>query len=198
MRLRPRRQGDPYMPFGFDRRKAIQAVAYLLTTRPDATDNYARLLKILYMADRESLKQTGTPITGDRFVCMKHGTMLNRLLNLVKHEQSPLLTKADYAEWDRHFERKGYNIRLVTDPGVGTLCKYEVGKLSEVADRYKNHSWEDMKRETHELPEYRDPGDRSELVALRDFLNAVGMGDMADQIIEDAEDCESLARLAGR
>ncbi len=192
-------QGDRYMPFGFDRRKAIQAVAFLLKTRPDARDNYMRLLKILYMADRESIKETSTPITGDRFVCMEHGTMLNRLLNLVKHEDSPILKTADYEDWNTHFVREGeYDIRLVSDPGIGALCEYEIRKLEEVAKRYRNHSQWDMREETHKLPEYHDPGRSSVLISLKQFLETIGLGDRADQIIEEAEDCASMSRLIER
>lgn len=192
-------KSDQYMPFGFDRRKSIQAVAFLLKTRPGRSDNYMRLLKILYIADRESILETGTPITGDRFACMKHGTMLSRLLNLVRHEDSPLLDECDRKEWDTYFVREEeYNIRLLDDPGVGALCDYETSKLRDVADRYRDSSQWDMRDVTHGLPEYYDPGETSDLISLRYFLEAVGMGDKADQIIKDAEDCASLARLIGR
>ena len=58
------------MPFQFNRAKAIQATAFLLKTRPSHKDSYMRLLKILYVADRESLQETGTTITGDKFISM--------------------------------------------------------------------------------------------------------------------------------
>ena len=191
--------GDAQMPFGFDRRKAIQAVAYLLKTRPNSTDNYMRLLKILYMADRESLIETGAPITGDRFVSMPHGTMLSRLLNLVKHQESPLLENSDVKEWDSYIISDGeYDIRLAADPGQGALCDYELKKLQEVADRYSEHDQWKMRELTHELPEYKDPDGSSKIIPLREFLRIVDMDEVADQVIADAEQSASLARLLGR
>lgn len=38
--------------------------------------SYLRMLKLLYLADRESLKETGHTITGDRVVAMEHGPVL--------------------------------------------------------------------------------------------------------------------------
>jgi hypothetical protein len=40
--------------------------------------------KLLYLADRESLKKTGRPITGDRVVAMEHGPVL-RSVSSRKH-----------------------------------------------------------------------------------------------------------------
>jgi len=193
-------RGDEYMPFGFDRRKAIQAVAFLLKQRPERRDSYGRLLKVLYIADRESIKETGTPITGDRFVAMEHGTMLSHLYDLAARKvSSQILAGSDHREWNKYITPIGAHvIRLIADPGDGALCEYEVKKLNEVADRYRDYTFGDMKNVTHNLPEYHDPGKTSKLISLRDFLCAVGMGGAADGIIEEAKHSASLARLLRR
>jgi hypothetical protein len=196
--------GEEYMPFVFNARKAIQAVAVLLKSRPDHTDNYMRLLKVLYIADRESIIETGVPITGDAFVAMEHGTMLSRLLNLAKRAKGYLDTDGDHAEWDKYIVRKRWTragIRLITDPGCDALCDYEVTKLSEVAKRYETCDQWAMRDETHKLPEYRDPipeGKKQNWIALRDFLVAAGMGHIADEIEGTAKANASMVHLLGR
>jgi hypothetical protein len=56
---------DSFWPFAFDSRKSIQAVAYLLRLDPSLGSDVRRLLQMLYIADRESIADTGVPITGD-------------------------------------------------------------------------------------------------------------------------------------
>jgi uncharacterized phage-associated protein len=200
MALVARDHGDKYMPFAFNRRKSIQAVALLLKTRPKSQDSYMRLLKILYIADRESIKETGVPITGDTFVAMEHGTMLSRLLNLAKRTKGHLDRKPDHIEWDQYISPEpDYEIRLTQDPGDGLLCDYEMNKLREVAKRYKDKGPFDMKEVTHELPEYHDPGKgKQQWIPLREVLNAIGLAGVADQIEEEARASASVSRLLGR
>jgi hypothetical protein len=50
-------------PFKFDVKKAVQAAAVLLKLQPGLKDDYRRLISLLYMADRESLKETGQPMS---------------------------------------------------------------------------------------------------------------------------------------
>ena len=60
------------MAFHFNLDKTMQAIAALLHFHGTKEMSYLRLLKILYIADRESLKETGRPITGDHVVAMEH------------------------------------------------------------------------------------------------------------------------------
>jgi len=45
--------------------------------------NYLKLMKLLYLADRESMRRNGRPISGDRYVSMDHGPVLSQTLNLI-------------------------------------------------------------------------------------------------------------------
>ena len=200
MALVTRDHCDPYMPVGFNRRKSIQAVAVLLKTRPNETDNYTRLLKVLYIADRESIQETGFPITGDRFVAMPHGTMLSRLYDLAIHKvTSKIIYSDDHSEWAKYIASEGkYDIRLASDPGDGALSEYDIEKLHEVADKHKNDTWRDMRRITHGLPEWNDPGKSSRLISLRDYLSAVQMEPVAKKIDENQRESGAFSRLLER
>ena len=41
--------------------------------------DYIKLIKLLYLADRAALIETGSPITGDRYVSMKFGPVLSNV-----------------------------------------------------------------------------------------------------------------------
>ena len=69
------------MEFVFNDRKTAQAAAWLLD-RQEGRMPYLKLIKLLYLADRQSLIESGYPITGDRLVSMDRGPVLSRVLDL--------------------------------------------------------------------------------------------------------------------
>jgi uncharacterized phage-associated protein len=131
--------------FHFDR--ALQASAYLL--RLDGKRmSYLRLLKLLYIADREWLAETSESITGDRAHAMKQGPVLSTVYDLVKGNG----TRA--GEWDDFIHTEGYAVELIADPGRGELSKGIVEKLSEITERYRNlDDWE-LSELTHGFKEW--------------------------------------------
>jgi uncharacterized phage-associated protein len=88
------------MSFRFVVRKTVQAAALLLSHEPNQTTEYLRLLKLLYIADRESLKETERPIAGDRADSMKLGPVLSQTYDLIKPECTNAEWKThDFPEW---------------------------------------------------------------------------------------------------
>src|SRR5438105_4403367 len=66
------------MHFKFNLKKTVQAAAEFLRHEPGKQMSRLRLIKLLYIADREALLETGRPITSDTIVAMKHGPVLSR------------------------------------------------------------------------------------------------------------------------
>ena len=75
--------------------------------------SYMKLLKLLYLADRQALLELGRPITFDRFVAMPHGPVLSRTCDLITSEPDPL----GPTYWGRY---------------ISAPSNYEVGLLGEV------------------------------------------------------------------
>ena len=67
------------LDFTFNLTKAAQATALLLHGRPARRMSYLRVLKLLYLADREMLTQKLRTITGDQPIAMKKGPVLVHL-----------------------------------------------------------------------------------------------------------------------
>jgi uncharacterized phage-associated protein len=172
------------MIFRFNVEKTIQAIAALLHFHGSKEMSYLRLLKLLYLADRESLKETGRPITGDRAVSMKHGPVLSGVCNLIKGEHTA------WAQWSEFLRKKGYRIELLEDPGNGFLSKYEIGKLRELSERYADRNEWDLVEIVHGLDEWKknDPGDCCKPIPFDDILEAVGRAGDKDAILQDAKD----------
>ena len=150
-----------------------------------------RLIKLLYIADRESLKETGRPITGDQIVAMERGPVLSRLYDLIKD------TASDSIEWDKFIQRDNYHIRLINEPGNSELCRYEINKLQEIWDRYRGDDEYALVRKTHEFAEWKknDPGTSSKPIPLSDILEAVGRKDDIEKIERDAKESAAFANF---
>ena len=177
--------------FKFD--KALQATAYLLRREPTRQMNYMRLLKVLYVTERESIRLTGRPITGDGVAALERGPVLSEVLDLIKgsHLRSP--------EWSSFIQKNDYDVRLVQEPGVGKLSKFEIELLEKVAEDNRARDEWAMVELTHAFPEWsrNNPGKSRKWIPLHDILEAVGRpADEAD-IEDDAKAGHAFARLFG-
>jgi len=179
------------MSFQFNMWKAIQAAGVLLREEPSARMSRLRLIKLLYIADRESLRDTGEPITGDRLVAMEHGPVLSRVYDCIKGE-SPRLP-----QWEEFFASEGRDVVMVKHPPVDELCPYEIENLQKVSrERADKQDWA-LAEETHKFQEWveNDPGTSSRDIPYGHVLTAVGRGDQAEQILEEARAHANVLRL---
>jgi len=168
--------------------KLREAVGFLLSLESSSRMNYTKLIKLLYIADRESLGETGEPITGDETWALPKGPILSHVMDLIRK-------KVTAPDWARLFRTEGTDLVVISDPGCMNLCAAETDKLREVHWRHRRDDFRAMIRETHKLPEYKKNEVRSgrKRIPLRDILEALGIADQA-AIIEDA--AVSAARYA--
>lgn len=155
-----------------DNAKLVQAAAFLLR-RYGGFITRRRLLKLLYIADRELLRETHRSLTGDRAVAMEHGPVLSHTYDLLKGTA----TGAD--AWDRHVQQVApFTHRLVGDPGVGRLSRAELAKLGEVFERYWWIDDDELSALTHDFPEWRrnePPPKGTRPIPTEHVLEAVGL-----------------------
>lgn len=182
--------------FRFDFDKTVQAVAQMLRNEPSHRLNYMRLIKLIYMADRKSLAETGHPITGDRAAAMERGPVLSNLLDLVKgkHRRNP--------EWSRFFRRDRYELVMIDDPGNDRLSRYEAEKLAEVTEENQDLDEWDVADKTHHFDEYKKnqpPKGSRRWISAADIFEAVGF-DQAEieQVRKEARAEAAFAQLAAQ
>jgi uncharacterized phage-associated protein len=181
------------MYFSFGTRKIVEAAATLLRTEACRRMSYLRLLKLLYIADRESLRDVGRPIVGTRPVAMKHGPVLSEVLDLVKGEHF------DEPIWSEFIRRDGYEVELTKDPGVLTLSRYEIGMLTMTAEANRETDDWELAQKTHSFADwaknYREG--TSTPIPFEDIIEAVGRCEDRDEILQDAEETRILNRILG-
>jgi uncharacterized phage-associated protein len=176
--------------FNFD--KALQSAAVLLE-RDGNRMGRIRLLKLLYIAERELLAETARPLTGDRAMAMQHGPVLSHVYDLIKGEA------ARAGEWDHYIHSDGHAVELRIEPARGKLSRREIEKLIEVSDRCRNiDDWE-LSETTHEFDEwsrnYKEGG--STLIPWRDVLSAQGKEDLVEIAEREESARRSLDELFG-
>jgi uncharacterized phage-associated protein len=163
----------------FDIDKTIEAAAYLIKQKPGHRENYMRLLKLLYLADRQSLKERSTPICGDDPYAMEEGPVPSRTLDLIK-SRDPSSEK-----WARYIETDGYDVYLKSDPGNLHLSRAEIKVLEHVADCFRSKDpWALVKWCHKNIPEYeknwKARGRKAcRRIPLEDVLSEIGR--LADQ-----------------
>ena len=175
-------------------KKAIQAIGVLLLAEQPSIMDKSRILKLLYIADRESIRDTGRPLLGSRIVAMDRGPLHSSVLDLIngQHIDEPIFS--------RHFSNRGYRVVLNNDPGRSELSRNEINKLQEVSARYEEYNTWQLVEMTHKLPEFekRYVEDTSTDILIDDVIEAVGRGDDKDAILQDLKDSTIADNVFGR
>jgi uncharacterized phage-associated protein len=139
----------------FREEKATQAAARLLKLRGGRM-SYMKLIKLLYLAEREALKRFGAPLTYDSYVSMPYGPVLSGTLDRINE---PEMYQDGY--WARHIAPKHkYEVSLVDRKGAlpnDQLSPAEEALIDEIFQRYGQMSRWELVDLTHTLPEWTDP-----------------------------------------
>jgi uncharacterized phage-associated protein len=177
----------------FNEKKATQAAAALLNDLPGKQMDFYSFLKLLYIADRISLQETGALVTCDDMIAMDEGPLSDIVYNCIKGEAA----RCEFWQEHIHKEPEGYALSVKRNPGDSELCDYEVKLLHRVAVEHGSKTWWELRRLTHEFPEYKQNyiQGSSCSIPLRDLLVAVGRGDQAKRIIAETQDRAALSRL---
>jgi uncharacterized phage-associated protein len=133
--------------FTFQPRKAVQAMAYIV--RHIGSMDKVKLMKLLYLADREQFIRCGYPITGDSQKAMPYGPVPSGSLDLLNAVRViPQDTVFKYLHIDDN------TVVARDDPGTGLLNPDEVAVLDKVIQQYGHVATWSLVNQTHALPEY--------------------------------------------
>ncbi len=182
------------MQFRFELEKAIQAIGVLFRAEQTQVMSYLRLLKLLYIAERENLAATGWPILGDRAVAMDNGPVMSQVYDLImdRHIGAP--------RWGQYFRRSHYCLEKVTEADVGRLSRQEIDRLQEIAHRYEDISEWDLVNVTHDFADYvknKPPKKSMKPISVEDILEGVGKSNLLASIEQEREDAEIYDGIFG-
>lgn len=158
----------------FSERKTAQMATWFLL-QGHGCMNVLKLMKLLYLADRESMDRYGYPISFDCPVSMPHGPVLSGVLELINGECGG----APDGWEDRIEDRENHQVRL-RRPGQQTADLDELSEadrevLAAVYGRYGHMDQWQLRDFTHrECAEWQDPAGSSRPIAYADIFRALG------------------------
>lgn len=181
------------MQLKYREEQTTQAAARLLHLNGGRM-NYMKLIKLLYLADRQSLVRWGRPITFDYYVSMDYGPVLSHTYREIREPSDP--NNPSY--WNQHIKRpQQFVVELITPlPPTGQLSEAEDRLLDEMFEKYRTTDPWDLCELTHELPEWNDPKGSSRPIDFRDILRHAGLSNEHIREIEEALFAEALAEEA--
>lgn len=161
------------MNLRFKEAKTTQAAARLLDLRGGHM-SYMKLIKLLYIVDREALLRWGRPVTGDRYVSMDRGPVLSQTYNLIIDEPAP----GEESIWAHHISKpQNFEVELTQPAGRDELSAAELGLIEEIFAKYGQMNRWDLIKLVHEFPEWQDPQGSAVAISYRDVLRGTGKTD---------------------
>lgn len=171
----------------FRTKKTREAISFILEAL-GGTSTYGVVTKLLYIADRESLRQQGRTITGDTMCALPHGPILSVVLDRLNGSHSDFGDLVTYGP--------NAQISLLREEAPNDLTFTDLSILREVLSRYGQMSWDALKAETHRFPEWakHDRGlDTWSLIGVEDVADALGLSqEQKAALVRNIEERDSV------
>lgn len=162
----------------FDERKTAEAAAFLLFRAGGALP-LIKLVKLLYLAERLSLKRYGEPLTGDHLVAMPNGPVLSMTYD---HMNGALPSReGGWESWIA--DRAGHELAL-RDPSMLRTPEQDLLRLSDSDLEVLTEVWEQFGHwdrwrlvdYTHSAacPEWEDPDGSSRPISYELLFSKLG------------------------
>ena len=181
----------------FTGEKAAQMAAYFTDKEKWRRISVLKLVKLLYLADRESIDRYGEPISHDRIVSMKHGPVLSQTLDLINGRGK----ENDDSQWDAWIYPRKYNHvslkKSAKRDHLDQLSDADIEVLSAVWEKFGKMGWWQIRNYTHDhLSEWQKPVGAPNLISEYQVLRALGRSKPeASAIAEDIREQRQLNRV---
>jgi uncharacterized phage-associated protein len=180
----------------FSEDRVTQMAAYFLKRRGGRMA-YIKLLKLLYLAERQAMVKWGEPMSGDHFVSMPHGPVLSQTYELIKghtFNSTPSL-------WQQMIkDEQNYEVSLLTDisfDDLDELSPAEIQILDHTFNQYGHMSRFEIVDYTHDhCPEWQDPQGSSYPIKPESIFRAMGMKEgQVQKLVEKFHEQQQLDRV---
>lgn len=140
--------GNMRIRYQFNPEAAVQVASYLLGKLGGSADKI-KLMKLMYLADRDHFLRHGAPITGDDQYALPYGPVPSASLNLLNgmdSDQNPYVLK--------HVVSTSRQFRNMSSPGSSCLDEKSKQTLDAILAQYGQMHTDTLKNLTHKLPEF--------------------------------------------
>ena len=174
---------------GFRSRKAAQICAYF-ANRSGSVIEKLKLIKLIYLAERQFLSAHHHPMLFDEFYSLPHGPVCSSTLNGINgviHESL----------WDEYIARNGnivVAVKSVDREDLDHVSDAEMEVLHDVWQKFSGMTASQIRNYTHEnCPEYTETDKARIPISYRQIFDALGEEDAP----EIAEGISELVKLEG-
>jgi uncharacterized phage-associated protein len=181
----------------YNPRKAAQTIAYFAIKNGRSPINVLKAIKLLYLADRESIRRFGFPIQDEVRVSMPHGPVNSSTYEYICGVRNP-----DECGWSDFLrDRSNHRISLANDAigpdSLDELSEADISVLDGVWDQFGPMDQWTLRDWTHNpsnVPEWEDPGNSSREIPLVRMMRALGVADPERQaeLVQDFGDIDRL------
>lgn len=158
----------------FRERKAAQIAAWFLERSKDQSMEVMKLVKLMYLADRQAMEAYGFPLTGDRPVSMQHGPVLSQTYDYIN---GGLDSGPD--GWDCWIsDREGRRLSLADrkDFDLDELSPADERVLAAIWEKFGSMTSSQLRNFTHDrCPEWVDPEGSSRPIPFARIFEALGL-----------------------
>lgn len=174
----------------FRERKALEAVSYILERIPEGTrTEYLKVVKLLYLADRQLMLDRGRTITGDQMNALPNGPILSTTLDLLEGEIDG---------WGEHLTNpQQYVVELVQPVAPAALSRADMKALDSVLAEHGAKTWQELIEFTHTLSEWIMKGIGTKrkwaIIEVRELAEALGYNEEQAEaiVVHDQERSEN-------
>jgi uncharacterized phage-associated protein len=164
-------------------RKAAQVIAYLAMKGKAACLPVLKAVKLVYLADRESLSRFGFPILEENHVSMPQGPVNSSTYSHINGEED-----LDTCGWSDFLQaREGHNVSAVqgiTEDDLDELSDADIACLDAVWEKFGGMGKWEIRDWTHDrdnVPEWEDPNGSSRPIPLERILSYLKVPHADDQ-----------------
>ncbi len=117
-------------PGGVNEQKAIQAAA-LFISHSGGTIDHVKLVKLMYLLEREALIRWGHPALNDNYFSLKAGPIPSEVCDFINSTETV---------WSEHIAKEPKNIlRLLKSPPFDELSEAEKSLIDSLSEAHRDH-----------------------------------------------------------
>jgi uncharacterized phage-associated protein len=166
--------------------KAAQVVVYLTSKTPGKIIDVLKVIKLVYLADRESIKRFGFPILDEPRFSMPHGPVNSVTYSHIQGEYD-----LEACGWSQYLsDRENHQVSVQKDAPANydELSDADAECLDEVWEKFGHMNKWQLRDWTHSpsnIPEWENPNGSSSPIPIERIMLALGIasgGGYADEI----------------
>ena len=181
----------------FNERKAAQVATWFLRQNSGSMA-HLKLIKLMYLAEREAMHKYGVLITGDRFVSMDQGPVPSSTLSFLNGEK-----RNGDDGWDKWISDKAdHQVALVDRAKTASLDELSAAEIEVLGDVWQRFGqmgkWAlvDYLHDAKNCPEWKDPEGSSLPIPYAQIFQAFGRSpDDAALLAERIEEQRQIDRV---